>query len=809
MRYVDSRFWRALTLAAAALACLAEAGVAQRRPRITDVQISPPDARIHVGAQAPFVATAYDAAGNPVPTATFEWSSSNPAVASIDANGIAVGVGVGLAIITVRTGKGAAAKSAQAPVQVAAAAGQPAAQPVPAPIVPPLVPMVEAQHAVAVPPAASPVAAPGPATPAGTAALARQPAGTGEPDALIVEPLRIMLVPGERRQLDYRFVRADGSPSARQPLVFSVTDGADKGVRVDSLGLVMAGRDAGRVVVHAAHPTNARLSRDVSVEVRADTVRFEPRTLVLPPGATDTLKLVVPAQGRTLDLDAGIFTFSSSDTTKVVVRPQAPVVVARRAGTATITAESPFSRAPVTILVAVQRPVAALTTDHPDSVITLVLGQAVPLHVSAVADDSSRIAEAPLSWTFPDSGVARYDTAAKVLRGVRAGEASLSVTALGEKGRQIGRRWTVRVTAGGVGLSRARVGLGVGEGTAVSALVLDDRRQPVRPAEGAAWTSSADSIVRVSAGRLSGVRVGRARITARAPWDSTASADVFVVPDLVVSAYRNRRWDLYGMMVDDPRSLVPLTRDALVETEAAWAPDLTRIAYVAQPREDAKTADIYLMDADGSGARRLTNDSAMVSSPSFVGPEGNQLVFESDRGGRPQIVLMNVDGTGRRVLAGGPSANRSPQVSPDGHKVVFISDRGGTESVYEMDIDGGGVRRLTNTRWADAQPAYGPQGRSVYYLRHEASGTVRLYRLYLESGSEAPLTPAGMAVQGFAVSASGDRIAFSLAVRGLGGATESRLGIVSAANPQFEPLPIGANERFGAVAFRPATPQPH
>lgn len=77
-------------------------GVAQRR--IADVQVSPPDAQVQAGRTAPFVATAFDAAGNPIAEAEFTWSSSNPRVATIDQNGIATGVAGGQAVITARFG---------------------------------------------------------------------------------------------------------------------------------------------------------------------------------------------------------------------------------------------------------------------------------------------------------------------------------------------------------------------------------------------------------------------------------------------------------------------------------------------------------------------------------------------------------------------------------------------------------------------------------------------------------------------------------------------------------------------------------
>lgn len=110
---------RALTIAAAAVLCAASNALAQHT-HVAQVQIVPSDVKITVGAQTPFVATAYDAAGNPLTEATFVWSSSNPDVASIEQSGIATGRSPGLAIIMVRTGTGSSARTAQAPIEVVA-----------------------------------------------------------------------------------------------------------------------------------------------------------------------------------------------------------------------------------------------------------------------------------------------------------------------------------------------------------------------------------------------------------------------------------------------------------------------------------------------------------------------------------------------------------------------------------------------------------------------------------------------------------------------------------------------------------------
>jgi hypothetical protein len=794
MRVSGRRALGEMALAAVVvLACPPDA-VAQRQARVAEVQASPPTSQVQAGKTTPFIATALDNAGNPIATATFFWASSNVNVATIDQNGIATGLSPGVTIITARSGRGTAAKSAQAILQVLGTG-------------PTVVPQAEPQQIVVPPPPwaapSAPRSAAAAAAPSRTAAIARQPRGTGDPDALVVRPANVMLVPGERRQLDYRYVRADGENATPQPVVFSLSDTTTGAVRVDSLGLMVAGRETGRVILRASHPANPRLFAEVNVQVRADTVRFAQTAVSLSPGAMDTLRLSVPRQDRDLDLESRVFTFASSDTTKLFVRPQAPILEARSPGTVTVTAEGAYYPYPITVRVSVHRRVAAFVTDRRDSILTLVVGQSLPLSVRAVAADSTPVPDVQFAWALPDTLVARYDTAAKALRAQRPGETRMSVSAPGE-GNEAVRRWTIRVVPGGIVLSASRLGLAVGGSTGVTASVLDDQHHPMRALENGTWASSNDSIVRVAGGVISGVRPGRARITARAPWDSTGSVDVFVVGDLVVAGSLGGRWGLYAMQASDPAAVTVLMQDTAYESEPAWSPDLTRLAYVGSPVRRAKTSDLFVMDADGRNARRLTNDSGVVASPSFVPPAGDRIVFESSRGGRSQIYVMGLDGSGRQVLAPGSWSNRSPRVSPDGRKVVFVSSREGGDHIYEMDINGSNARRLTTDSHPESAPSYGPEGRAVYFVRDEGSTTKRLFRVSLESREETSLNAPGARVETYAVSADGSMIALSLSMRALG--PEPRFGLVRAASPQFDPLPLARGDQIVSAAFRPARP---
>ena len=160
---------------------------------------------------------------------------------------------------------------------------------------------------------------------------------------------------------------------------------------------------------------------------------------------------------------------------------------------------------------------------------------------------------------------------------------------------------------------------------------------------------------------------------------------------------------------------VPGTPDPLTSTkadrDAAWSADGRLIAFMS---ERDGNAEIYVMNADGTGQTRLTNDPGFDADPTFS-PDG-QIAFNSTRdGGNPEIYVMNGDGTGQTRLTFDPAADRQADWSPNGDYIAFESDRSGNFDLYAIQRGGGGLTQLTFDPEADTEASWHPDNTSIAY----------------------------------------------------------------------------------------------
>jgi hypothetical protein len=137
--------------------------------------------------------------------------------------------------------------------------------------------------------------------------------------------------------------------------------------------------------------------------------------------------------------------------------------------------------------------------------------------------------------------------------------------------------------------------------------------------------------------------------------------------------------------------------------------------------------DLYVVNADGSGTpRRLTTEPGCDSNPAWS-PDGTKIAFTSDRGGNLDIYAIDAcceegDTNQSQQLTNDPPEDSDPAWSPDGTQIAFTHTAGTNADVYEMDADGSGKTRLTYSDAIEAHPTWSPDGKKIAFTREGFPG---------------------------------------------------------------------------------------
>jgi Tol biopolymer transport system component len=118
------------------------------------------------------------------------------------------------------------------------------------------------------------------------------------------------------------------------------------------------------------------------------------------------------------------------------------------------------------------------------------------------------------------------------------------------------------------------------------------------------------------------------------------------------------------------------------------------------------------MNANGGDKYRVSSLPS-IRGRSDWSPDGQYIVTYSGEPWHREVYIMNADGSGARQLTPEGGNSQGPSFSPDGKWVVFTAyfdhygDDHGCE-IYVIRTDGTDLRRLTNNDYCDYQPRWGP-----------------------------------------------------------------------------------------------------
>lgn len=207
-------------------------------------------------------------------------------------------------------------------------------------------------------------------------------------------------------------------------------------------------------------------------------------------------------------------------------------------------------------------------------------------------------------------------------------------------------------------------------------------------------------------------------------------------------------YDLYVMNANGKQE-INLTNTPLIdEIIPSWSPDGKKIAVSSCPDGDFdfwawdyNCTEIYVMDADGSNQTRLTENDKEDYGPTWS-PDGEKIVFSTNRDGNYEIYSMDADGSNPINLTNNPARDGyfAPYWSPDGEKIAFNTDRDGNWEIYTMDADGSNQTNLTNRESSDSIPVWSADGQKIAFKTNRDDGNWEIYVMDVDGSNQTRLT---------------------------------------------------------------------
>ena len=166
-------------------------------------------------------------------------------------------------------------------------------------------------------------------------------------------------------------------------------------------------------------------------------------------------------------------------------------------------------------------------------------------------------------------------------------------------------------------------------------------------------------------------------------------------------------------------SPVRITADETEEFLGDWSPDGEWLVFTRRGNEESR--GLWLRNPAGVNLFRLTSDDDV--GPVWS-PDGDAIAFVRNVDGNRDIYLLlpeeDDDWRGpvkAQPLITSPEADHSPDWAPDGDTLVYVSERDGNPEIYTLESDEDNPpQRLTTNEAEDSQPVWSPDGKRIAFV---------------------------------------------------------------------------------------------
>ncbi len=178
----------------------------------------------------------------------------------------------------------------------------------------------------------------------------------------------------------------------------------------------------------------------------------------------------------------------------------------------------------------------------------------------------------------------------------------------------------------------------------------------------------------------------------------------------------------------DGSCLRRITSGPAYHAECGYSPDGSEIVYASN--EDG-SMNLYICKTDGSDVRQLTHKQDCYHGGPFFSPDGNQIVFRVDREKKDylQLFLIGADGSNERRLTDNQSVNWAPYWHPNGKVIAYTTSKHGHRAyeIYLLNLETNQEHRVTHDPTFDGLPSFSKDGTKMTWTSKRGDGTSQVF----------------------------------------------------------------------------------
>jgi Tol biopolymer transport system component len=192
--------------------------------------------------------------------------------------------------------------------------------------------------------------------------------------------------------------------------------------------------------------------------------------------------------------------------------------------------------------------------------------------------------------------------------------------------------------------------------------------------------------------------------------------------------------DIWRLDLTGPQGLRPPTKPLFswssYDEEPQVSPDGSRIAFTS---DSSGSKEVWVCNADGTGAMKLTDMKDGTSGSPYWSPDGKNIAFDATQSGIGHIYIVSAEGGRVRRITTDPAEEVKPRWSRGGHWIYYGSNRGGSWQIWKVPSEGGKAIQVTKEGGMVAQESTDGY---VYYYGYYDVQKQGIWRVPISGGPE-------------------------------------------------------------------------